>query len=381
MTVRPGPAWLERFEPPPGNGPTVAVKGAIDVAGVVTTAGSRSREDSGPAAADAPCVAAVRANGGRIVGITNLTELCWFADGINEHTGTPVNPIDPGRVPGGSSSGAAVVVALGEADVALGTDTGGSVRIPAAACGVAGLKTTRGRVSTDGVWPLSPGMDTVGPLARDVAGLVTGMRLLDAGFTPGQPPERPVVVRLRLGTDVRVDPSVDEGVDAALAQTGWTVREHDVEGWRDSIRAAARILDAEAGPAHRFLLDRPELLGDRARRAIEECQHEGPSQVRDARDTVARMGLQLAGLLSAVDAVALPTLLGPPPLLDETDELALTWATITVNALGWPAVSVPAWAPRGDGVVPPSVQLVCGPGGEERLLALAAQLPSQATTR
>jgi amidase len=354
------------------------VKAAIDVEGVVTTAGSRSREDSGPAAADAPCVAAVRANGGRVVGTTTLSELCWFADGINEHLGTPVNPLDPARVPGGSSSGSAVVVALGEADVALGTDTGGSVRIPAAACGIAGLKTTRGRVSTEGVWPLSPGMDTVGPLARDVAGLVTGMQLLEAGFAPVPPRRRPVVVRLRLGSDVRVDPDVDAGVDAALAQTGWSVREHQVDGWRDGIRAAARILDAGAGPAHRFLLDRPELLGERARRTIEECQQEGPGQVTDARDTVARIGLELAALLTEADAVALPTLLGPPPLLDESDELALTWATITVNALGWPAVAVPAWTPRGDGVVPPSVQLVCGPGGEERLLGLGAGLPSQA---
>ena len=161
--MKPGPAWLLRLDPGgDGDGPTVAVKDAIDVAGTVTTVGARSREDSGVAGADAPCVAAIRRSGGRIVGKTNLSELCWFADGINEHTGTPVNPLDPSRIPGGSSSGSAVVVALGEADIALGTDTGGSVRIPAACCGIAGLKTTRGRVPLDGVFPLAPELDTVG---------------------------------------------------------------------------------------------------------------------------------------------------------------------------------------------------------------------------
>ena len=90
--------------------------------------------------------------------------------GVNPWYGTPVNPLDPALVPGGSSSGSAVAVATGEADVAYGSDTGGSVRIPAACCGIAGLKTTWGRIPLDGVWPLSPSFDTVGPMARDVAG-------------------------------------------------------------------------------------------------------------------------------------------------------------------------------------------------------------------
>ncbi len=375
--MKQGPAWLLRVDPPPGDGPTVAVKDAIDLAGTVTTVGARSREDSGPAAADAACVAAVRRSGGRVIGKTNLSELCWFADGVNEHTGTPVNPLDPGRVPGGSSSGSAVAVALGEADVALGTDTGGSVRIPAAACGVAGLKTTRGRISTAGVFPLSPPLDSVGPLARDVAGLVTAMGLLEPGFEVAVPARRPVVVRLRLGEDVGVDPAVEHDVDEALAAAGWEVREQRVYGWMRAVSAAARILDAEAGPAQAFLLDRPELLSDRARAAIEACLRERPEDVARARSTMASFGTDLAALLSGADALALPTLVGPPPLLAASDELRLTVLTIPFNDLGWPALSLPARAPRGDGDVPPSVQLAAGPASEELLLGLGSLLPTQ----
>ena len=120
--------WVVRLDAPggPEEGPRVAVKDAIAVAGLPTRVGSLATPDT-PAAADATCVATVRRAGGRIVGTTALTELCWDESGINEALGTPVNPLDAALVPGGSSSGSAVVVARGEADVALGTDTGGSV--------------------------------------------------------------------------------------------------------------------------------------------------------------------------------------------------------------------------------------------------------------
>src|SRR6185503_18541942 len=139
-----------------------------------------------PAAADAACLAGLRAAIARgeacLAGKTNLHELAYGISGINRAFGTPVNPLDPALVPGGSSSGSAVAVATGEADVAYGSDTGGSIRIPAACCGTAGLKTTHGRVSLEGVWPLAISLDTIGPMATDVAGLVLGMELLEPGF-------------------------------------------------------------------------------------------------------------------------------------------------------------------------------------------------------
>src|SRR5712672_4536471 len=176
------PTWMVRLDAA-GDGPRLAVKDCIDMAGLPTTVGCQLiAEQASPAAADAPVVAAARRAGARIVGKTNLTELCWSASGVNPWSGTPPNPLDPRRLPGGSSSGSAAAVAAGEADVALGTDTGGSVRIPAACCGIAGLKTTWGRVPLTGVWPLAPSLDTVGPMAADVAGLIAGMALLEPGF-------------------------------------------------------------------------------------------------------------------------------------------------------------------------------------------------------
>jgi amidase len=137
--------------PSSGVGIRLAVKDLIDVAGVPTTAGSRAVAATAAAAErDAPCLAGARAAGARIVGKANLHELALGASGVNEYFGTPVNPLDPGRVPGGSSSGSAVAVADGEADLAYGSDTGGSVRVPAAFCGIAGLKTTHGRISLAG---------------------------------------------------------------------------------------------------------------------------------------------------------------------------------------------------------------------------------------
>ena len=125
--------------------------------GEQTTAGCRAVAGrAAPALRDAACLAGARAAGARIVGRTNLHELALGVTGVNPWYGTPVNPLDPALVPGGSSSGSAVAVATGEADVAYGSDTGGSVRIPAACCGIAGLKTTWGRVPLDGVWPLCP---------------------------------------------------------------------------------------------------------------------------------------------------------------------------------------------------------------------------------
>src|SRR2546429_1467254 len=176
--------WVVRLDAP-GDGPRLAVKDCIDVEGLPTTAGCQAiGEQARPADQDAPVVAAARRAGARIVGKTGLTELCWSASGVNPWLGTPPNPLDPRRLPGGSSSGSAVAVAAGEADLALGTDTGGSIRIPAACCGVVGLKTTWGGVSLKGVWPLAPSLDTVGPLSLQVAGVLAGMALLKPSFKP-----------------------------------------------------------------------------------------------------------------------------------------------------------------------------------------------------
>jgi len=246
--------WIHRFDQPVAAAGRlrVAVKDAIDVAGLVTTAGCVAVRDTAvPASADAACLAGFRAAGAHLVGKTTLTELCLSPVGLNAALGTPVNPVDPSRIPGGSSSGSAVAVASGEADVGLGTDTGGSVRIPAACCGIVGLKTTWGRISSAGVWPLAPSLDTVGPLARTVDELIAGMRLLAPDWTPVPGPARHIG-RLRIAG---VDAAVEDLVDAALDAARLTVRAVRLPGWDATNDAFAAIILGELWRAHHALLD------------------------------------------------------------------------------------------------------------------------------
>jgi amidase len=173
-----------------GQGLTVAIKDTLDVAGWPTRCGSRALELASPAEKHATVVQALLDGGWQVIGKTVLHELAFGVTGINEWAGTPINPQAPERIPGGSSSGSAVIVAQGAADVALGTDTGGSVRMPAACCGVFGLKPTFGRLSREGVHPASSSLDCVGPMARDLDTLVTAMSAMDCTFVAQMPPEQ-----------------------------------------------------------------------------------------------------------------------------------------------------------------------------------------------
>src|SRR5690348_5854485 len=237
-----------------GAGPRVAVKDLIDMAGLPTTAGSRAvAEHARPAAADAACLAGLRqaqnAGQARFAGKTNLHELAYGITGVNAWSGTPVNPLDPRRVPGGSSSGSGAAVAAGEADIAYGTDTGGSIRIPAACCGITGLKTTWGRISLAGVRPLAPGLDTVGPMARDVAGVAAGMALLEPGFTVASESPRSIGV---LAIDA--DPRVTAAIDDALRTAEFDVVPVRVPSLDKVIAASIVVLDAQAWQANRDLV-------------------------------------------------------------------------------------------------------------------------------
>src|SRR6202521_4300166 len=160
-----------------GAGTVVAVKDLVDVAGMVTTAGGVILPNE-PAERDAPVVAAIRARGCVIVGKTNLHEFAFGVTSVNPHYGAVLNPHDPSRVAGGSSGGSAVAVAAGMCDWAIGTDTGGSIRVPAALCGGVGIKPTLGALSTKGVLPLARSLDTVGPIAADVATAALGLEMM-----------------------------------------------------------------------------------------------------------------------------------------------------------------------------------------------------------
>ena len=360
-----------------GAGLRVGVKDLIDVAGLPTTAGSRAVADRAePAATDAACLAGLRAAAARgeacLAGKTNLHELAYGISGINGAFGTPVNPLDPALVPGGSSSGSAAAVAGGEADVAYGSDTGGSIRIPAACCGVAGLKTTWGRIPLTGVWPLAPSLDTVGPLARDVAGLVAGMALLEPGFTVTAGPPR-VVGRV----DVGADPVIDAAVDAALAATGWTVVPVVLDGLDAATAAAMTVLDAEAWASDGALAQSaPDLIGRDVLARLRQAAATTQDALRVAWTQAAVWRATVAALWDQVDLLALPTLLGFPPTLDHSrDMVQIRGVTSAVNLAGVPALALPV--PAG-GPLPASIQLIGPPGGEDQLLAAGAVLEQAA---
>ena len=203
--------------PSPLAGIPVSIKDLCDVAGLTTHAGSVVMRNTPPAREDAPVVARLRAAGAVIMGTTNMTEFAVGGLGLNPHYGDCRNPWDreTGRVPGGSSSGAAISVTDGMAAVGLGTDTAGSVRIPAAMCGLAGFKPTVGRVPTDGVFPLSTTLDSVGPLAPTLACCA----VVDGVFAAEDPhPPEPVPVKgLRFGIpDTLVTDNLEPEVSAAF---------------------------------------------------------------------------------------------------------------------------------------------------------------------
>src|ERR1700729_3914930 len=298
-----------------GDGIRLAVKDLIDVAGVPTTAGSRALAATAVAAErDAPCLAGARAAGARIVGKANLNELAYGASGVNEYFGTPVNPLDPGLVPGGSSSGSAVAVAGGEADLAYGSDTGGSIRVPSAFCGITGLKTTHGRIPLAGVWPLAPSMDTIGPMARDVAGVAAALALLEPGFSVS------VAAATRIGrirpAGVDVDPVIDAAVDAALALCGVEVIEVDLPGWSSARRTCDVIVDAEAVVSNRALLADPlrrDLLGPRTRAGLDDALAVTPAQLLQARAEQERWRAAMAVAARGGDILALAKVSVFPP--------------------------------------------------------------------
>jgi amidase len=355
--------FITRFETS-GSGVRLAVKDLIDMEGVPTTAGCRAVADAAvPAAADATCLAGARAAGARIVGRTNLHELAFGVTGVNPWFGTPVNPLDPTRVPGGSSSGSAVAVATGEADIAFGSDTGGSVRIPSACCGTAGLKTTWGRIPLGGVWPLSPSFDTVGPMARDVRGIEVGMALLEPGFAAA-PPAPWRVGRIRM----EAEPSVTAAIDRALAATGWDVVDINMPEWESVSLTGGLLLVAEAWSTNRVLAEtRPDGIGsdvlDRlllGRDASEEVS------VSAARTAQALWCSRMDAVFKRVDLLAVPTMTIAPPDFDHANDLLVARCTLPVNLAGVPALALPVPT---EGHLPASLQLVAQRNAEELLVA------------
>lgn len=352
--------WILRLDGA-ASGPRVAVKDLIDVAGTPTTAGNATlARAAAPAAEDAACMAGLRAADAVVVGKTNLHELAFGGTGVNPWFGTPVNPLDASRIPGGSSSGSAVAVATHEADIALGTDTAGSVRTPSACCGTVGLKTTWGRLPLAGVRPLAPSLDVLGPMASSVAGVIAGMALLEPGFTAADGPA-PVIGRVRLpGVDALVDAAVDELLGASDIQ----VVDVALPGWRAATDAGRTVLVAEGWQTDGYLyLADPNSVGTDLQERFEAGRRISAEALATARAQRGPWRAELAAAFERSPVLAWPTLPALPTRLGEP-ALDTRSTNVAVNLAGHPSLALPA--PTG-GPLPASVQLV-GPDGTEDLL-------------
>ncbi len=363
----------------------VSVKDLFDVAGELTLAGSTVRADAAPAGKDATVVARLRAAGAVLIGRTNMTEFAFSGVGINPHYGTPGNPFDRSSIPGGSSSGAAVAVADGCGILAIGSDTGGSVRVPAALCGLVGFKPTQSRVPRDGVLPLSKTLDSIGPLARSVSCCAIADAVL-AG-EPATVPAAVPVAGLRLGVPQTfvlddLDHAVAHGFERAcqvLASAGARIAALPLAEFADyaEINRGGGFASPEAFSVHAETLDRRgDAFDQRVRVRMERGRSATATDyirlVERRADFIARVDAATADF----DALIWPTVpvVAPPIESFAADDAywrlnaLLLRNTAIVNFLDRCAITVPVVAP---GLLPVGLMVVGVDGQDRRLLAMA----------
>jgi aspartyl-tRNA(Asn)/glutamyl-tRNA(Gln) amidotransferase subunit A len=371
----------------PIDGTIVSIKDLFDVAGEVTRAGSKVFAEEGkPAAADAPVVRRLRAGGAVIVAKTNMSEFAYTGIGANPHFGTPGNPADRKRVPGGSSSGAAVAAADGMCEIAIGTDTGGSCRIPGALCGIVGYKPSRQRIPTQGAFPLSYSIDSIGPIARSVEACARADAVMaNETYVPLEPVP---LAGLRIGVaeDYPLE-NLDEMVGlkfsdaiARLNKAGAHISEEKLALLDEmaQVNSKGGVQPAEAFAIHRDLLSRRADAMDpnvsvRLERARNISAADYIDMVRERARLIRMMDIRIA----EVDVLAWPTTPMVAPTMQEVaapDEFArknamLLRNTVIVNFFDLCAISVPI--PRGSGL-PAGFMLVARNGQDQRLFRIAA---------
>jgi aspartyl-tRNA(Asn)/glutamyl-tRNA(Gln) amidotransferase subunit A len=375
----------------------VSIKDLFYVAGEISLAASKALDDAPPASRDSPVVARLRAAGAVLVGRTNMTEFAFSGVGINPHYGTPGNPHDRRLIPGGSSSGAAVSVGDGQAIVAIGSDTGGSVRIPAGLCGLAGFKPTQSRIPRDGVVPLSTTLDSIGPLANSIACCAIADAVM-AGEPPGEldwaPTPMPVDgLRLLVPRSHVFDglaPEVAAAFDAtcsALSRAGARITDRPLPEIDEipNINAAGGFAPIEAYAWHRDLIARRG--GDydpRVRGRIERAQGMSAVEFIELRDARATLISRMAPLTAGFDAMLMPTVaITAPPIAafaEDADYRRLNALILrncsAINFLDRCAATVPIQQP---GDAPVGLMIVGERSGDRRLLAIARGIEAALT--
>ena len=348
----------------------VVVKDTIDIAGYPTRASSRALQSAPVAERHADVVQALLEAGCFIVGKASLHELAFGTTGVNAWVGTAENPRYPGRVPGGSSSGSAAAVAAGLAEFSLGTDTGGSVRVPAACCGVFGLKPTFDRVSRQGVMPAQSSLDCVGPLAPSIDLLIKAMAAIDPSFKA-----LPEVGGIRIGVvPVTANPEVSAVLEVVLKASHFPMESAPLPGMLAAYDAGLVVINRETWNAYGHLLESGLVGADVAARLL-AARDTSDAALAEAEACRAAFTAELDAALARYPILALPTMPDYPPLIaDATDTRAAVGMTAFVrpfNLTGHPALSIPFEAPS---KLPVGLQLVAAKGADELLLAVAREL-------
>jgi aspartyl-tRNA(Asn)/glutamyl-tRNA(Gln) amidotransferase subunit A len=322
-----------------GVGTVVAVKDLVDVAGMVTTAGAVILPNE-PARHDAPVIQRIRQEGCVIVGKTNLHEFAYGVTSVNPHYGAVRNPRDPTRVAGGSSGGSAVAVAASMCDWAIGTDTGGSIRIPASLCGVVGFKPAVGTIDTSGVIPLSRSLDTLGPMARDVEAVAEAFRMMSG--------ERVSIEHLgtpRIAVPAGWIADLDERTERAWRLVSQGLPEIDFVDRDLLFRTGLTILLVEAAAYHRrWAGDFPEKYGSDVLAHIQRGLGVLAVDFEEALRERPRLQEAATRAMEGVDALLLPATAIVAPSVDAGNEVRepLSRFTRPFNTTGQPVVSLPA---------------------------------------
>jgi aspartyl-tRNA(Asn)/glutamyl-tRNA(Gln) amidotransferase subunit A len=352
-----------RGERLPLDGLPLVLKDNIDVAGVRTTVGSRLFAER-VATEDAEVTARLRAAGAVVLGKANMHELAFGATSQNEAFGHVVNPAARDRIPGGSSGGSGAAVAADLCVAAIGTDTGGSVRLPASLCGVSGLRPTYGAVSNRGVQPVSSSLDTVGPLARSVADIRSVLAAI-AGHDPHDPTSREGTLELASADSVsrvgiaeslveRSDPDVAacvRDVSDVLGELGATLVPLELAGWERAVEACGRLIRAEALAVYGEALEsHAELLEEGTRRRLRLAADVEADELDALREERERWTAEVGQTLRTIDVLLLPTIPVRAPLAEGADTVATTAAVV-------PYTHVLSFAHV------PSLSLLCGVDG------------------
>lgn len=365
----------------PLSGLTFALKDVFDLAGVPTAAGNPQWLATHPVPTKStPAVDRLRAAGAKLVGKTHTDELAWSLNGENAHYGTPVNPAAPGRIPGGSSSGSAAATAGGLVDFAIGSDTGGSVRLPASYCGIYGIRTTHGRIPLANAVPLAPSYDVLGWFARSPELMVrVGNVLLDGVRTPRAPKKLLIARDLFAALDGKVRDALQPSVDRLIALVGKSEEIDVIGGERDAWRNAFRVLQSEEAWAVQgeWISAVKPTFGPGVKERFAAAAVLDPAEITAAKPLRKVITDKVNGLLAGDAVMVLPTVPGIAPLRATPDALLDVFRARAIELLcvaghaGTPQLSMPV-AKLDD--CPIGLSIMAARDCDEDLLALAVEL-------